>query len=143
MPAKSKSQQRFMGMVYAIKSGNMKLDDLPENLQDKVGKAVKGISTDDAKKYASTKTKDLPTKVEEKLTFLEFAQVFEEYEHQMVGQALNPKNDMKMRKAALKRLKGKDATDKDVEDFVASKREVMNKKVKSQAQEEKEANNKK
>jgi hypothetical protein len=55
MPANSKAQQRFFGMVYAFKKG-----ELPAN---KVSKAVKRvartISTSDAKKYASTSHENL------------------------------------------------------------------------------------
>ena len=57
--ALSKSQQRFMGMVYAYLKGEM------PNASDEVKKAAKGMSKKDAKKYASTKHAKLPEKVEE------------------------------------------------------------------------------
>ena len=57
----SKSQQRFMGMVYAYKKGEM------PNASDEVIKAAEGMSKEDVKKYASTKHAKLPEKVEEKL----------------------------------------------------------------------------
>ena len=57
----SKSQQRFMGMVYAYKKGEM------PNASDEVKKAAEGMSKKDAEKYASTKHAKLPEKVEEKL----------------------------------------------------------------------------
>ena len=55
--ALSKSQQRFMGMVYAYIKGEM------PNASDEVKKAAKGMSKKDAKKYASTKHAKLPEKV--------------------------------------------------------------------------------
>jgi len=66
MPAKSKSQQRFMGMVRQCqKTGDC--------ASDAVKKAAGSISTKDAKKYAKTKQKGLPEKVSEsKMTFKDF-----------------------------------------------------------------------
>ena len=55
--ALSKSQQRFMGMVYAYKKGEM------PNASDEVQKAAEGMSKKDAEKYASTKHAKLPEKV--------------------------------------------------------------------------------
>ncbi len=77
--SKSKSQQRLMGMVYAYKNGKLDLDDLPVSLASKIKgiadgqrkktgdkrKKTKGISKKEAEKYASTKHKGLPEKVEE------------------------------------------------------------------------------
>ena len=54
----SKAQQRFMGMVYATKKG--KKAPSPE-----VAKAAKEMTKGEAKKYAKTKHKGLPEKVEE------------------------------------------------------------------------------
>jgi hypothetical protein len=54
----SKSQQRFMGMVYATKKGEKAPS--PE-----VAKAAEEISKSEAKKFAETKHKDLPEKVKE------------------------------------------------------------------------------
>ena len=59
MPAQSKKQQRFMGMVYAAKKG-----DKPASKA--VAEAAKSITKSEAKDYASTKTKDLPMKVGKK-----------------------------------------------------------------------------
>ena len=53
--AKSKAQQRFMGMVYATKKG--KKAPSPE-----VAAAAKGMSKKEAKKYASTEHEGLPEK---------------------------------------------------------------------------------
>lgn len=59
MPSKSKSQQRFFGMVDAYKKGKLK------NASSNIKKAAKGMSTDDVKDFAETKHKGLPEKVEE------------------------------------------------------------------------------
>lgn len=59
MPSKSKSQQRFFGMVDAYKKGEMK------NASSKIKKAARGMSMDDVKDFAETKHKGLPEKVEE------------------------------------------------------------------------------
>lgn len=56
--AKSKAQQKFMGMVYAAKSGE-------KPASKEVAKAAKGMSKSDAKDYAKTKHKGLPAHVSE------------------------------------------------------------------------------
>lgn len=61
MPSKSKSQQRFFGMVDAYKKGEMK------NASSKIKKAANGMSMSDVKDFAETKHKGLPEKVEEHL----------------------------------------------------------------------------
>jgi predicted transcriptional regulator len=57
--AKSKAQQKFMGMVYATKKGEKAAS--PE-----VAKVAKGMSKSDAKDFASTKHKGKPEHVEPK-----------------------------------------------------------------------------
>lgn len=94
MPSTSKSQQRLMGMVYAYKSGKLELDDLPDSLSKKIKgiadgtrkktgdrrRKTKGIDTDSAKHYASTKHKGLPEKVKEHI-ILKFEQfILEKYD---------------------------------------------------------------
>ena len=59
--ALSRAQQRFMGMVYAAKKGEKAAS--PE-----VAKAAAGMSKKEAKKFAKTKHKGLPEKVEEAVT---------------------------------------------------------------------------
>jgi len=59
MPAKSKKQQRFFGMVHAKQKG--KDVGSPE-----VAKVAKDIEPEDAEDFASTKHKGLPEKVKEK-----------------------------------------------------------------------------
>ena len=59
MPAKSKAQQRFMGMVHAYQKGELK------NASSTVKKVAKSMDKSDAKKYASTKHKGKPEKVKQ------------------------------------------------------------------------------
>ena len=60
MPAKSKAQQRFFGMVRAAQKGEM------EAPSPEVSKAASSMSKSDVKKFAKTKHKGLPNKVEVK-----------------------------------------------------------------------------
>jgi hypothetical protein len=59
MPAVSKAQQRFMGMVHAAQKGDM------ENPSPEVEKAADSMSDKDAKDFASTSHKGLPDKIKE------------------------------------------------------------------------------
>jgi len=56
MPAKSKAQQKFMGMVHAAQKGE-------KAASAKVAKVAKRMKKKDAEDYASTKHKGLPRKV--------------------------------------------------------------------------------
>ena len=71
MPAVSKAQQRFMGMVYATKKGDM------TNPSTEVAKAAASMKKSDAKDFASTKHKKLPEKkrVEEKIDYADSKQM--------------------------------------------------------------------
>jgi len=60
MPAKSKSQQKLMGMVHAAQTGQIK------NPSEKVAKLAKSMTKKSASDYASTKHKGLPKKVKKK-----------------------------------------------------------------------------
>ena len=59
MPAQSKAQQRFMGMVHAAQKGDM------EKPSPEVQKAADSMSDKDAKDFASTSHKGLPDKIKE------------------------------------------------------------------------------
>ncbi len=61
MPAKSKAQQRFFGMVRAAQKGEMK------NPSSEILDTADSISVKDAKKMAKTKHKGLPEKVKEEV----------------------------------------------------------------------------
>ena len=56
--AKSRAQQRFMGMVYARKKGKMKKGEASPEVEA----AAQGMSNKEAKKYASTEHEGLPEK---------------------------------------------------------------------------------
>ena len=58
MPAVSKAQQRFFGMVRATQKGKM------ASPSAEVSKAASSMSKSDVKKFAKTKHKGLPNKVE-------------------------------------------------------------------------------
>lgn len=58
--AVSKKQQKFMGMVHAVKKGEMK------SPSKEVANAAKSLSKKEAKKFASTKHKGLPEKKKSK-----------------------------------------------------------------------------
>ena len=64
MPAVSKAQQRFMGMVHAAQKGDM------ENPSPEVAKAADSMSDKDAKDFASTSHKGLPDKKTEQINKL-------------------------------------------------------------------------
>lgn len=57
MPSKSKAQQKFMGMVHSYNKGDMK------NAPTSVKKVANNMKKTDVKKYASTKHKGLPPKI--------------------------------------------------------------------------------
>ena len=61
MPAVSKAQQRFMGMVHATQKGDM---EAPSKEIEKAADTMKKV---DAKDFASTKHKGLPAHVKERL----------------------------------------------------------------------------
>ena len=63
MPAVSKKQQRFFGMVRAAQKGEM------ENPSSEVADVANDISVKDAKKFAKTKHKGLPEKKMQKESF--------------------------------------------------------------------------
>ena len=64
MPAVSKAQQKFMGMVHAVQKGDM---DAPS---PEVAKAADSMKNKDAKDFASTSHKGLPDHKEEQITKL-------------------------------------------------------------------------
>jgi len=64
MPAKSKAQQRAMGMAYAAKKGK-----IPKSKLKGASKSMyKGMSEDKLKDFAKTKHKGLPNKKAKKHT---------------------------------------------------------------------------
>ena len=55
MPATSKAQQKFMGMVHGLQKGTVK----PSDVSAKVKKVADSMSDKDAEDFASTKHKKL------------------------------------------------------------------------------------
>ena len=62
MPAESKSQQRFMGMVHAYKTGTLDTSKLPDELVQKIKKAAHSMTKKEVDDFASTEHKGLPEK---------------------------------------------------------------------------------
>lgn len=67
MPAKSKAQQRLMGVAYAVKKGDMQLSDVDASYKDEVKDLVDNMSLKSLKKYAATKHDGLPERVPENI----------------------------------------------------------------------------
>ena len=63
MPAQSKQQQKFMGIVRAIQKGDQPASKFSKKAQD----AADDMKKKDVEKFASTKHKGLPKKVEQEL----------------------------------------------------------------------------
>ena len=61
MPAKSKQQQKFMGLVHAYKKGEVPASKVSKAVKD----AAKSMSKKSVRKYAKTKHDELPKKVTE------------------------------------------------------------------------------
>ena len=64
MPAASKSQQRLMGVAYAVKKGDMQISDVDADYRDKVKDLVSGMTLKQLKGFAETKHEGLPEVVE-------------------------------------------------------------------------------
>jgi hypothetical protein len=76
MPAKSKQQQKFMGMVHALNKGDIKPSDVSQSVRD----VAKNIKKSDAEDFASTKHSGLPKKVKEQIL-----NALKEYANKMAG----------------------------------------------------------
>jgi hypothetical protein len=63
MPASSKAQQKFMGIVHSVQKGDTKPSDVSQSVRD----AAKSISKKDAKDFADTPLKGLPNKVKQEI----------------------------------------------------------------------------
>lgn len=64
MPAKSKAQQRLMGLAYAVKKGHMSIEQVGAEYKDKVKELVQSMSIEQLKDYATTSHEGLPDTVE-------------------------------------------------------------------------------
>ena len=81
MPASSKAQQRFFGVVKAMQKG-----DKPK--EGEAGKVAKSMDKDDVDKYAKTKHKGLPNKVKREMKVRNLIK-------KMVREELNKMNEVK------------------------------------------------
>ena len=86
--AKSKSQQRFMGMVRAAQKGEM------EKTSPEVSKAAASMSKSDVKDFAKTKHKGLPEKKVKKESFE--SGVMKARRYHRVGKLMSFKDFMKI-----------------------------------------------
>ena len=107
MPAVSKKQQRFFGMVRAAQKGEMK------NPSKEVSDVANDISNKDAKKFAKTKHKGLPEKKEVKEDKLAESDV----PRNSMGKPIRIKDKIKAAKGFIPH-KGKPTVDESVLDLV-------------------------
>jgi len=63
MPAKSKAQHGFMGMVLAYKRGEMKESEIPASIRNKVKQAAATMKESEVEEFTSTKAKKLPKRI--------------------------------------------------------------------------------
>ena len=73
MPAKSKAQQKFMGLVHAYKKGDIPASKVNKSVKD----AAKSMSTKDIKDFANTDRKGLPNKVSKKEFINKFTELLD------------------------------------------------------------------
>ena len=83
MPAKSKAQQRFMGMVHAAQKGEL------DNPSSEVEKAADSMSDADAKDYASTKHKGLPNHVKKENMEKELKEIIRQTYRESLRESIN------------------------------------------------------
>ena len=102
MPSQSKQQQKFMGMVHALKKGDIKPSDVSQSVKD----AAKSMSKKDAKDFASTKHKGLPRKVKQ-----EILNKLKEYASKMGTNTLGGDDYTTSRKGGLRDFDGYDNVD--------------------------------
>ena len=68
MPSTSKSQQRLMGQAYALKNGDIKVEDLNPEYKDEIVKLADSMSLKELKDFAETSHEGLPNKVKDEAT---------------------------------------------------------------------------
>jgi hypothetical protein len=102
MPAQSKQQQKFMGMVHALQKGDMKPSDASASLK----KVAQSMKKSDAKDFASTKHKGLPKKVKQ-----EILNKLKEYANKMGTDHLGGDDYTSSKKGGLRDFDGYDNVD--------------------------------
>ena len=84
MPAKSKAQQQFMGIVHAMQKGQLPV-------KGDAGQIAKSIKKKDAEAFASTKHKGLPKKVKKEDTMISLKNLMQENSEEKAFDKLNSK----------------------------------------------------
>ena len=102
MPAQSKQQQKFMGMVHALQKGDMD----PKDASPEVKKVAQSMKKKDAKDFASTSHKGLPRKVKQ-----EILNKLKEYANKMGRDHLGGDDYTSKRKGGLRDFDGYDNVD--------------------------------
>jgi len=102
MPSSSKKQQKFMGMVHALKKGDIE----PSSVSKSVRDVVKNMKKSDAKDFASTKHKGLPKKVKQ-----EILHKLKEYANKMGRDHLGGDDYTSKKKGGLRDFDGYDNVD--------------------------------
>ena len=87
MPSKSKAQQRFMGLVHSYKKGEVPASKVSKAVKD----AAKSMDTKSVKKYASTKHKGKPEKVNKEFIVKKIRELLDT-EMESCGYTMSAKN---------------------------------------------------
>ena len=104
MPSKSKTQQRLMGVAYAVKNGDMQLSDVDSNYRDKVESLVDGMTQKQLKDFAETKHDDLPEEITEGIMKIDINRVITKIMG-VVGFKQNPKMREELKAAFLEDIR--------------------------------------
>jgi len=87
LPSKSKAQQRFMGLVHSYKKGEVPASKVSKAVKD----AAKSMDTKSVKKYASTKHKGKPEKVNKEFIVKKIRELLDT-EMESCGYTMSAKN---------------------------------------------------
>ena len=94
MPASSKAQQKFMGLVHAIQKGEVS----PSDVSSTAKKVAKDMKPSDVTDFASTKHKGLPNKVKQEIVrrLKEYAMMIPNHQTQPSAPADSLRSDDEM-----------------------------------------------
>ena len=104
MPSTSKTQQRLMGVAYAVKNGDMQLSDVDSNYRDKVESLIDGMTLKQLKDFAETKHDDLPEEITEGIIKIDINRVITKI-MSAVGFKQNPKMREELKSAFLEDIR--------------------------------------
>jgi len=74
MPAKSRAQQRYFGLVHAVQKGDVPASKVSKSVKD----TAKSMDTKDVKDFANTDTKGLPEKVKKESKKIKLKEMLDE-----------------------------------------------------------------